>query len=511
MGGMTRFLISNKLTLILLVAFAGAMGYATFLENDFGTAAARAVVYDTWWFELLMAGLGINFIGNIFRYQLYLKEKWSILLFHVAFIVILVGAMITRYTGFEGLIRIREGNASDIVISQNHYLQLELTNGPKSYYYEKPLRVSSLTPPNFEESLNINGESVVVRSLEFIPDAEKVLADGIAGEVVIALSTATEQGRMDHLLERHQHVTREGMIISFDQEIDQAIVIEERKGSYWLRSPLAMEFMVMSSQQMGKIPPDSIVVLQLRTLYQSAWGSLVVSNIHEGKKVRYETTDDKEAAKALPDLLKVEVSGFDETKTLTLAAREGLIGSSETIQLGDYTMNLNYGPKPIHLPFRLFLNDFQLERYPGSISPSSYASEITVQDGAASFPYRIFMNNVLDYQGYRFFQASYDLDEHGTVLSVNRDWWGTHITYLGYLLMGLGMMLALFGKNTRFQYINNQLQQLKLPAASLVLTVFLCSAQGMYANHSVNNKSAKEPRHTNAVSYWRSGLKILSE
>lgn len=79
-----------------------------------------------------------------------------------------------------------------------------------------------------------------------------------------------------------------------------------------------------------------------------------------------------------------------------------------------------------------------MERYPGSTSPSSYASEVTVLDQKEEFPYRIFMNNVLDYKGYRFYQASYDTDELGTVLAVNKDRPGTLITYFGYLLMGIG-------------------------------------------------------------------------
>ena len=49
------------------------------------------------------------------------------------------------------------------------------------------------------------------------------------------------------------------------------------------------------------------------------------------------------------------------------------------------------------------LRDFQLERYPGSQSPSSFAAEVTVKDGDHVKDHRIFMNNVLDYRGYPFF------------------------------------------------------------------------------------------------------------
>ena len=59
------------------------------------------------------------------------------------------------------------------------------------------------------------------------------------------------------------------------------------------------------------------------------------------------------------------------------------------------------------------------------------------------------MNHVLDHQGYRFFQSSFDPDEKGTVLSVNHDWWGTYITYAGYMLLYLSMMAIFFiGQNT---------------------------------------------------------------
>ena len=80
------------------------------------------------------------------------------------------------------------------------------------------------------------------------------------------------------------------------------------------------------------------------------------------------------------------------------------------------------------LPFSVELKKFTLTRYPGSASPSAYESELLVHvDGQTR--HAVYMNNVLDVKGYRFFQASYDPDEQGTVLSVNRDLAGRNITY----------------------------------------------------------------------------------
>ena len=86
------------------------------------------------------------------------------------------------------------------------------------------------------------------------------------------------------------------------------------------------------------------------------------------------------------------------------------------------------------------------------------------------------MNNVLDVKGYRFFQASYDPDEQGTILSVNRDVAGRNITYTGYLLLVIGLVLCFIVKNTRFMSLSRRLKELhtatKIIACLLFFMVF---------------------------------------
>ena len=86
------------------------------------------------------------------------------------------------------------------------------------------------------------------------------------------------------------------------------------------------------------------------------------------------------------------------------------------------------------------------------------------------------MNNVLDYQGYRFFQSSYDKDELGTVLSVNHDYWGTLVSYFGYFFMTLGMILNMFSKKTRFAIIKQKLNQLRANRSVTILALSLFSS-----------------------------------
>ena len=73
------------------------------------------------------------------------------------------------------------------------------------------------------------------------------------------------------------------------------------------------------------------------------------------------------------------------------------------------------------------------------------------------FDYDIYMNHVLDHRGYRFFQASFNPDEKGTILSVNHDQWGTYITYAGYMMLYLSMIGIFFIGKTRFKDLSKSL------------------------------------------------------
>jgi len=225
------FVFSYNLMAIILVLIAVSAGLATFIENDFGSHIAREKVYAARWFELLLLIFAFNLTGIIFRFKSWKKGKLTVFIFHIAFLVILLGATITRYLGFEGIIHIREGETNNIMIS------------------------------------------------------------------------------------------------------------------------------------------------------------------------------------------------------------EGV---------------------PIMLPFELKLSDFVLDRYPGSMSPSSYASEVILFDRKenTTIPFRIYMNHILKYNGYRFYQSSYDNDEKGTILSVNHDGPGIFVTYAGYFLLSLGMILSLFNKKSRFNILS---------------------------------------------------------
>jgi cytochrome c-type biogenesis protein CcsB len=269
---------------ILFVVFAISMAAATFIENDSGSAAAYSMIYNTRWFELIMLLLSANLIGQAIIHKLFRKEKLPVALFHLSFVLMVAGAGITRYFGWEGSIHIREGETS-----------------------------STCNPGSMSDSEN----------------------SGIA----------------------------------------------------------------------------------------------------------------------------------NESKITTL-------------------------------PFSLRLDAFIMERYPGSSSPSGYKSNVTVIDKAGNVekPFTIFMNNILKYKGYRFYQSSFDKDEKGTVLSVSHDPAGMLVTYTGYALLFLSIILSLISRNSQFRNIKATAwsSPLRKGAAAILFFMFASGLSVANAQKFIPGKESSE-------------------
>ena len=122
------YLLSTRAMALLLLLMASAVGVATFIENSYDTITAKVLIYNAKWFELILFLLLINFINNIKTYQLLKWKKWSILMLHIGFIITLIGAFVTRYIGFEGVMLIQENTSSQQIFSSEPYLPVSYTH-----------------------------------------------------------------------------------------------------------------------------------------------------------------------------------------------------------------------------------------------------------------------------------------------------------------------------------------------------------------------------------------------
>ncbi|MFC0777372.1 cytochrome c biogenesis protein CcsA [Flavobacterium sp. HJSW_4] len=471
------FLFSTRLMAVLFLTFAIAMGVGTFIESKYNTDTARILIYNTWWFEAIMAIFMINFFGNIKKYQLHKKEKWATLLLHLAFVFIILGAFITRYISYEGMMPIREGAAENQVYSDKTFLTVfvdgEYKGEMKRRVFEKNLLLSPVTNNDFSLSGKFDETPFEITYSNYIMGAKEVVKPDPNGILYLKLVEAGAGGREEHYLKEGEVQNIHNVLFALNKPTDGAININTTGKEYTIQTPFEGEFMRMADQFKGKVTKDNVQPLMMRSLYSIGDIRIVFPEPPLKGKVDYESNNDFKA-KSHTDALVVKVKAEGQEKEVMVFGNKGQVGEAKTVKIGNIEYSLFFGSKAYVLPFKIRLNDFIAEKYPGTEkSYSSYKSKVTVQDSTETFDADIFMNNVLDYKGFRFFQSSFDPDEKGTVLSVNHDFWGTNITYLGYFLLYIGLMAIMFTKHSRFGDLKKKLEAIQKKKEKLITILFL--------------------------------------
>ena len=452
---------SMKSMAVMMLIFAAAIGYATFIENDYGTITAKADVYNAFWFEILMALLTINLIINIFKYKMFSIKKAPIFIFHLSFLIIVFGAAITRYVGFEGTMHIREGEVATTMLSADTYFSVSASIGDKTIEAKKTLFLSKRSDNSLKTSLQIENKDVHVELVEYIPDVVERYIDSNEGgiEVVDMMVTENEASR-PLKLRRGEYYENDAIAIDFESGkmfLRPVISLFTQDGELYMKHNMPLMFLKMDDNKQGEVAPSQSSKLEFRTLFGTNGSNFVVRHFYKHATTKLVSNPNASPMQPQQDALIFDVKSGNDIKKLTLFGQAGRAAKEYHTTVDGIDVHVSYGSERLSLPFGLKLLDFQLDRYPGSMSPASYASEVELIDKEKNInmPYRIYMNNILEHRGYRFFQSSYDQDEMGTILSVNNDP-GTLPTYIGYFLLGLGMFWSLFSKENRFAQLSSR-------------------------------------------------------
>jgi len=478
MKKLLNFLFSFPFMGFLLLILAFSMALATFVESSYGTEAAQGLIYKAIWFELILLLLAVNLLVNFIRHRMYTRQRIAVGLFHISFIIILIGAAITRYISFEGIMHIREGQSSDFILSSEDYLTIKNGNQTVS----ATVLLSELSYKDFNEKITIDGRSVRIKSIGFIKNAVRNVVENPAGTAMIDFVISQGQGRENFVFAKGDKINLGNMLVGY--ELPGANFQFFSRGSeLFLVSDRQVEIRSMTGGEAQLVAPNDTITVETMQLYAFDGFMLLVKNFYEHASM---SVAQDASGNASQDAVVLEVTDGTNRQIVNVMGRHGQKGEPIAATVGNAALEFTYGAEPIYLPFSLQLTDFQMEKYPGSDSPSSFASELILNDRErnVSRNVRVFMNNTLNYRGYKFFQSSYDQDEAGTVLSVNADQLGTGVTYIGYLLLSLGMIWALFSKNSYFQLQVRRLKQYSKPVAMVVFALLALNTGTATANSS---------------------------
>ncbi|EDP4519540.1 cytochrome c biogenesis protein CcsA [Campylobacter jejuni] len=510
-----------RVSVVLFLLFALFCALATFIESAYGTPTAWAMVYDTFWFEYIQLLLGINLLCGMFRYKMFGLKKLPLMIFHISFLFILVGSAMTRYAGFEGILPIREHTQNSLIESSKTSLRISAIKDGERYSAVNDRYIGNLPFANsFKLKLNLGDDQAVLKYKDLILNAHYTYKENNNSDplLVLMLSQKGSQG-VDVKFEKGEVKNIEGVNFAFMNDnvkapfvkIDENLTLSSSENLHFLsmldgqnldlkigEKANAKErrlyeindisFVVKTASlhaqealEGSNRPQDESFWLWFKSAWLEVGRTMLISTFGEPqnwknslllhfKDFALSNNENKNLELTGSNALKLELSYKNESKEFYIFEYNKPI----MIELAGQKFFISWALSYEQLPFDIYLRDFVLDRYPGSMSPASYASEITVKNNNENFDYRIFMNNVLDYDGYRFYQSSYDQDEKGTVLSVNKDP-GKIPTYIGYFLLCLGMFMNFLNPHSRFRTLARLINKDTLKHTSVIIFILLLS------------------------------------
>lgn len=481
------FLFSSWFMGLLFIIFAISMAIATFIENDYGSTVAMKWVYGTKWFELILLLLVTNLIGQIFIAKLYTKKKLTILLFHLSFILIIIGAGITRYFSFEGSIHIREGQTQNICNSTEKYICFSIKDqsGKQLFNYEKPFVITPVAIDRFSKEAVVGNTVYKLNLIGFIPNAIEMVVDAEEGKPMVSLMVSSGMmGKQSQIFKQGESKDMMGLAIGFSERDSLDVKISLEKDSFFIQSSQTIKEMNMMTQNASVHKPLEKFVISPMTVYKINGISLVFQKLSKSGVIK-PISHGTQMGKSNRSVLEFELKTGEKTSDLYVWTDKELNDSKGSISDGQNIIEVAYGSKEFKLPFEIKLDKFVLERYPGSMSPSSYKSEVSLIDSEQKVnkSFSIYMNHILKHRGYRFYQSSFDNDEKGTILSVNHDLAGMLVTYTGYILLFLFIILSIFNKNSLLKVITINAWKSPVKKVGIVLlAIFLSSSHSFGAD-----------------------------
>ncbi|OEW17578.1 cytochrome C biogenesis protein [Campylobacter sp. BCW_6879] len=535
-----------RVSIVLFLLFALFCALATFIESAYGTPTAWAMVYDTFWFEYIQLLLGINLLCGMFRYKMFRLKKLPLVIFHISFLFILVGSAITRYAGFEGILAIREHTQNSLIESSKTSLRISAIKDGEHYSAVNDRYIGNLPFANsFKLKLNLGDDQAVLKYKDLILNAHYTYKENNSSDplLVLMLSQKGSQG-VDVKFEKGEVKNIEGVNFAFMNDnvkapfvkIDENLTLSSSENLHFLSmldgqnldlkigekanakerrlyeiNDISFVVKVASLHAQEALegsnrPQDESFWLWFKSAWLEVGRTMLISTFGEPQNWKNSlllhfkdfalSNENKNLELTGSNALKLELSYKNESKEFYIFEYNKPI----MIELASQKFFISWALSYEQLPFDIYLRDFVLDRYPGSMSPASYASEITVKNNNENFDYRIFMNNVLDYDGYRFYQSSYDQDEKGTVLSVNKDP-GKIPTYIGYFLLCLGMFMNFLNPHSRFRTLARLINKDTLKHTSVIIFILLLSfgSEKTFAQDLNSTLSVVNTNHAKAL------------
>ncbi len=442
-----RFLASLELAVILILLVAVALSVGTIYESKYSAQVASVIVYRSLWMQALLWLFVTNLAAAAFSRLPWKRHHIGFLVTHLGIIVLLVGAFLTQRFGVDGSMVLAPGEKGRQVSIEEDRLNLYRAMAGESYELLLSQKLQLHPLREFKDPVTFfgsdsKGAKIPMTVVNYIPKARRVIdaapSKDKSGVPALKFQLRGSRGNLEEwvFLQNDVGASREvgPAMLRFQKVKPSPQKVDRATLWLWMTPSGALELFTGHPQKgfksFGKVQSGKPVSLEWMDF------QFVVEQFipHSEPSIRYFPIDSR--ADGLPQVAEVEIGG--ERVWVEL-------GSAAQVALKDGVYYVQYTKRQVDVGFDLALKDFRIDYYEGSSRPKEYSSLVV----AGGNEHLISMNEPLKFNGFTFYQASYQTDGEGraiaSVLSVNLDP-GRWIKYLGSLMLTLGIALMFWFK-----------------------------------------------------------------
>ncbi len=441
-------------TLIILLAVG------TFYESFYGRDIAQEVIYQSVWMVCLLFLLALNIVAVMIDRLPWRKKHIAFLTAHVGILLVCTGALLTRYYGIDGNVRIALGeSASTITTSEVHLAVYSSFNGQNlTTLYRKKAKFFS-HPPSLHKPYKIPLGSSILKVTGYYPFATTrehyKKAQGKGGGVAVRFQI---EGVNAHIVswlfkplsqvESKKVFGPAYMVLTKDLKNHKVL----KKTHALIMAPFDNRYLHYKLHHSLSDKPTT-GRLKVGSVLATGWMDL------QFRVLSY-------LPKAVPDMVFTPQKRVSENTTsaiqINFKNQSSWMGLNSHLYFfeKDKVFIVAYVNDKKKLGFNIQLKEFKIKKYPASQKALSYESTVVITNNSdknqhdknqQSKTHTISMNEPLKQSGYTIYQSGFEEDSHGlpqaSILAINKDP-GRVWKYIGSILVVLGCLLLFMKKKS---------------------------------------------------------------
>lgn len=451
-----KFSVSFNLGIPVMVAITSLIAWGTIVEAQYDAWTAGQVVYRSWMMYVAMGLLVYNLTAVMIDRLPWKKNHYPFVLVHIGIILLILGGAVTQKWGLDGSMPIPLGGKSNLVtVPETDFVIYATFDGDRySKVHDREVNFYK-KPPTPQNPYSFDLSDGQIQITDYVPYArvnQKTVADTENQQAGSSVKFQLANANVKQIETLTQGSVSKSVDVNFGP-------LKVYLGHDWVakgRARMETNELYLLSKDVDSVSyflfdknsnqPYAKGTVKIGETIQTHWMGLELKLLDYLQRAKSEW-DVKPGTRPTPlTSAAIKLKYKDKEYWMVLNDVLKVFGS-------DVAYLMSYQNRRIQLDFPVKLDRFEVQRYQGTMKAKQYASNVTVGDASAGVSAEISMNEPLKYQGFTFYQSSFQQDEKtgeptASVFSVNHDP-GRWIKYLGSIVMSIGIVWLFYQKRKR--------------------------------------------------------------